>query len=537
MPPNGTPFQDLARLCLTLEKTPARLEKFRLIGGFLRAIRPGEIAPAVLLITGTIFPEREASALNVGWATLRTTLDGPRQSTLLQEGLTVGDVQAFFQRLASVQGKDSVAARRRLLAAIMGMITSEEREILLRNIFGEMRIGVNEGVMVEAVAHAAALDADLVRRALLFTGDLGHVATVAMTKGAEGLGTIALQLMQPLKPMMAEMAETLAEVLEEHGGTTALEYKFDGARIQIHRLGETVRIFSRRLTEVTHSLPEVVSLVLSFPSREFILEGEVIAVDRQGRVQPFQELMRRFRRVHNVEEAMGELPLRLYIFDVLYLEGRMLIDLAQGERWEAMAGMVPEAYRAPRLITSNVEEANAFLRAALDAGHEGLMAKDLHSSYVPGKRGRRWFKVKKADFLDVVITAAEWGHGRRVGSLSNYHLAIRDQAGRLYMVGKTFKGLTDAERAEMTHRLLAQQTSTNGFVVQVKPTVVVEVAYSDIQRSPHYDSGFALRFARIRRMREDKGVEDIDTLERLKTLHGRQGAPASGAAAVAAQGT
>lgn len=527
MAPDGTPFRELAQLCRRLEATPSRLEKFRLIGEFLRRLPPAEVAPAVLLITGTIFPERDSLALNVGWATLRTALEGPRQAMLVPSDLTIGEVRNLFLRLASIQGRDSVAARRRLLSATLGRATEEERDILLRNIFGEMRIGVNEGVMVEAIAHATGIHPEVVRRALLFTGDLGYVASVAMGEGEAALRAIPLRLMQPLKPMMAEMAESLAQALEEHGDTTALEYKFDGARIQIHRRGEEVRIFSRRLTEVTHSLPEIVALARTFPAEEFILEGEVVAVDERGRPQPFQELMRRFRRVHGVEEAMGELPVRLYLFDILYLKGRMLIDLPYTERWEHLNASVPAPYLAPRKITSSAEEANAFLKAAFDEGHEGLMAKDPKSSYLPGKRGKRWFKVKKADFLDVVITAAEWGHGRRQGWLSNYHLAVRDDGGRLYMVGKTFKGLTDAERDWMTAKLLALKTRSDDYAVYVKPSVVVEVAYSDIQRSPHYDSGFALRFARIKHIREDKGVEDVDTLDRLRTLYQRQLSPPS----------
>ncbi len=522
-----TPFRALADLCHKLEATSGRLEKRRLVAEFLRGLPPAEVAAAVLLVTGRIFPESEASVLNVGWATLRGALEGPRQLSLSAHGdLTIPEVQRAFQRLAAIAGRDSVAQRRRVLATLLGRANEGERDILLRNIGGEMRIGVNEGVMVEALADASGADPNAVRRALMFSGDLGRVASVALALGEGGLRTIAFELLHPIKPMMAEMAESIAEVLEEHGGSSAFEYKFDGARIQIHRRGEGVSVFSRRLTDVTQALPEIVALARGFGPQAYLLEGEVVAVDRNGRVQPFQELMRRFRRVHGIQETMQELPLRLHLFDLLYLEDRSLIDVPYAERWELLQAHFPEEFLAKRLLTGNPEEANAFLKEALEAGHEGLMAKDPKAPYTPGKRGKKWFKIKKADLLDVVVTAGEWGHGRRQGWLSNYHLAVRDDEGNQYMVGKTFKGLTDEEFRWMTERLLSLRTSEHPYTVYVKPSLVVEVAYSDIQRSPHYNSGFALRFARIRRIREDKGPGDADTLERLRLLYQKQFEPA-----------
>jgi DNA ligase-1 len=517
-----TPFKDLVALCHRLQATSSRLEKRRLIGEFLRRLASGEVAPAVLLITGRIFPEARSEALNVGWATLQRALAGPRQATLLQRDLSILEVQRAFQMVAEVSGRDSVAQRRRLLATLLGQADEGEQDILLRNIFGEMRIGVNEGVMAEAIADAAGVPQDLVREALMFSGDLGRVASVALTGGRGGLEAIKLQLFRPVKPMLAEMAEDVAEALQEHGGASAFEYKFDGARIQIHRRREEVKIFSRRLSDVTESLPEVVAVAKAFRPESFLVEGEVVAVDHRGRVQPFQDLMRRFRRVHGVDEAMRDLPLRLHLFDLLYLEGQTLIGRPYRDRWSLLEANFPAEGLAKRLITADVQEAASFLQEALAVGHEGLMAKDPSAPYTPGKRGKRWFKIKKAEFLDVIITAAEWGHGRRRGWLSNYHLAVGDAEGKLYMVGKTFKGLTDAEFRWMTEKLVSLKVSEDRHAVYVKPEVVVEVAYSDVQRSPHYDSGFALRFARIKRIREDKGPADIDTLERLRILYGRQ---------------
>src|SRR5438093_738129 len=279
----------------------------------------------------------------------------------------------------------------------------------------------------------------------------GRVAEVALSDGAAGLAAQSLRLLSPVKPMMAELGDDLDEVLKEHGGTTALEFKFDGARIQIHRRGDEVRVFSRRLTDVTESVPEVVEFARTVPAESFLLEGEVVAVDSQGRPRPFQELMRRFRRVHEIEALRREIPLKLYLFDLLYLEGRSLISAPYRERWAALERLVPREVLAKRLVTSSRAEIEAFLKEALAAGHEGLMAKQLDSPYTVGKRGKRWFKIKPADTLDVAILAAEWGHGRRTGTLSNYWLGVRD-GDRWQMIGKTFKGLTDRERRDLMDR-------------------------------------------------------------------------------------
>ncbi len=523
VPAPETPFAILAHLARDLEATAKRLEKRALLAAFLRSLWPDEVGPAVHLVVGRIFAESDERALNVGWATLRRAMEGRRQTTLLAEPLTILEVSRAFAQIAAAHGSDSMRERRRLLESMLGRVDAADRDILLRIVFGEMRIGVSEGVMLDGIADAAEVDSDGVRTAHMFLGDLGRVAELALTEGLPGLRGARLRLLSPMKPMLAEMADGPDEVLEEHGGQTAIEFKLDGARIQIHRDGDAVRIFSRRLSDVTSSLPEIVAFARSLPARRFLLEGEVVAVDRQGRPLPFQDLMRRFRRVHGIEEATEAIPLRLYLFDLVHLEGENLVDTAYRERWARLETLVPRDVLAPRKLARSKGEIEAFLKESLEAGHEGLMAKALDSTYTVGKRGRKWFKIKPADHLDLAIVAAEWGSGRREGWLSNYWLAVRDEAtGGFQMIGKTFKGLTDEEFKTMTARMKALATSEERWGFHVRPEVVVEVAYNEIQRSPHYPSGFALRFARIVRLREDKGPDDTDTYARLKELYAKQ---------------
>lgn len=522
-PPEQTPFARLTELTQRLEATTKRLEKRALLAAFLRSLRRDEVAPAVHLVVGRIFAESDSRALNVGWATLKKALAGTKQSMLIPQPLSILDATNAFAAIAKARGADSTRARRRLLESLLGRASEAERDVLLRNVFGEMRIGVNEGVMLEGIADAAHVDREAVRTAHMFLGDLGLVAEVALFEGVGGLKGRGLRLLAPMKPMLAELGEDPDEVLKEHGGTTAIEHKLDGARIQIHRRGDAVRIFSRRLSDVTSSLPEIVSIARSLPAAEFLLEGEVVAVDASGKPLPFQDLMRRFRRVHGIEAAQEAIPLKLYLFDLLHLDGRTLIDEPYRSRWEGLERLVPREYLTARRLATRREEIESFLQEALAAGHEGLMAKALDSSYSVGKRGKKWFKIKPADLLDMAIVAAEWGSGRREGWLSNYWLAVRDgSSGTFQMIGKTFKGLTDAEFESMTERLRGLATSEERWGFHVRSEVVVEVAYNEIQRSPHYPSGFALRFARIVRIRDDKGPADVDTYARLKELYAKQ---------------
>ena len=517
-----TPFSDLAELCGALEATRKRKEKTRLLAEFLRRLEPGEVAPAVLLAVGSVFPEFDPRTLDVGWRTMKRALEGGRQVSLTEAPLTILRVHRALEEIAEASGPGSRRLKEGLLRGLISRADPREVEVLVRIIFGEMRIGVSEGMMLEGIAEAAGADLRVVRRALMLTGDLGEVARIALTGGEEGLRRVGVRMFVPLKPMLASMAYDIAEVIEEHGGRTAFEFKFDGARIQIHRRRDRVRVYSRRLSDVTESLPDIVELVRErIASDNAILEGEAVAVGAGGRPLPFQDLMRRFTRVHEVAEAAERIPLRLHLFDILYLDGRLLIDEPYEERWRLLEGICPGDLLAERLITGDAAEAKAFLRRAIEAGHEGLMVKRLDSAYSPGTRGKGWFKIKPVKTLDLVIAAADWGYGRRTGWLSNYHLAVRD-GDRYRVVGKTFKGLTDEEFGWMTQRLQGLKVRETEQTVFVRPEVVVEVAFNEIQRSPHYRSGLALRFARITRIRLDKGPEDVDILDRVEELYERQ---------------
>jgi DNA ligase-1 len=497
-----------------LEGTAGRLEKRRLVAEFLSAVGADEVGLAVAFLTARPFAVSDSRVLGVrGLPRDVPIVPGPP--------LTLADVGEAFAAVADAAGAGSRRAREARLAELTARATAEEREFLGRIIGGELRTGVSDGLVLEAIGAAAGADLAAVRRAALFLGDLSAVAALARAGGAAALAGAAPRPFVPLLPMLAEIATEFAEVLHAHGGRTALEFKYDGARVQVHRDGERVGIWTRRLSDVTRSLPDLVEIARGLAGAPFILDGEVVALDAGGRPLPFQELMRRFRRVHGVEALVREMPLALHLFDCLMLEGRSLIDAPYAERWEALRRVTGDAHLAERAVVEGVEAAQAFQARALAAGHEGVMAKDLAAAYEPGGRGKRWFKLKAAETIDCVIVAADRGSGRRVGWLSNYHLAVRDGEG-FAEVGKTFKGLTDAEFVAMTERLRALAVDDDGYTVRVRPQVVVEVEHNEIQRSPTYPSGLALRFARIARIRDDKGPGQATTLEELRGLYERQ---------------
>ena len=509
-----TLFADFARLGRRLEATPGRLDKRRLVADFLQAVDNTELPLAVAFLTGHPFPTSDPRVLGVRGLPRGVPAGGGPP-------LTLGDVSAAFAEVAEVTGGGSRGARQARLSELTARAGEEEREFLDRILGGELRTGVSDGLVLEAIGAAAAADLTAVRRAALFLGDLGAVASLARLGGPSALAGVAPRPFIPLLPMLAELATDYEDVLRAHGGRTALEFKYDGARVQVHRDGDRVGIWTRRLSDVTGSLPDVTAVVRGLSGGPFILDGEVVALDAAGRPLPFQELMRRFRRVHGVESLAREMPLALHFFDCLLADGRSLIDAPQAERWEALARVTGGRYLAERELIDDFETARTFHARALAAGHEGVMAKDPRSSYEPGGRGKRWFKLKTPETIDCVIIAADRGSGRRVGWLSNYHLAVRDGEGWAE-VGKTFKGLTDREFAEMTERLQALATSDDGYTVRVRPEVVVEVEYNEIQKSPTYPSGMALRFARIARLREDKSPAETTTLEELRHLYERQ---------------
>ena len=519
------PFSIVAELCKSLEDTTKRNEKIRLISQVLKSVRSDDVPFVTLFLAGKPFPEADPRVLEISYATLSSAGRKVTQTLLTENSrpLTLSEVFATLDKLAVVKGAGSKEKRLALLGMLINRSTPLEMEYLSRMLLGEMRIGVVEGVLLDAIAEASGVPRPVVRRAHMLHGDIGDVAKVALTNGTAALEKIGLRLFIPVKPMLAEMAEDIPQVIEQHPEGSAFEYKFDGARIQIHRKLDQVRIFSRRLTDVTDSIPEIVDFAKKVNASEFLIEGEVVALGEGGKPVPFQDLMRRFRRVHDIEDMVEKIPLQLYLFDVLQSEGETLIDRPYTERWEILSKLVPAESLAPRVLTRDPKVVDDFMQSALKQGHEGLMAKSLTSDYSPGARGKKWFKIKSADLLDVVIVAADWGSGRRVGWLSNYHLAVRDnETGEYLVVGKTFKGLTDAEFDMITKRLQELKTRESKWTVHVRPEIVVEVAHNEIQKSPRYKSGFALRFARIIKFRDDKAPEEADTIQRLRKLYEKQ---------------
>src|SRR5882724_8261779 len=517
-------LSELTAVRARVAASPGRLEKRRLVAEYLRGLSPEDLTLAVTYLSGRAFPVSDARVLNVrGLPEAKAPSPCPLPGGERVLGaLTLADVAEAFGAVAESVGPGARKARDARLGELVARASAEERDLLQRVIYGEMRMGLSEGLVLEAIAEAAGVAPAAVRRAALVTGDLTAVAALALGDGAQALSAAQPRVFVPLLPMLAEIAGDVGEALAAHGGVSAMEYKYDGARIQLHGDGERVAIWSRRLSEVTRSLPDIVTIARrDLGGIPFILDGEVVALDATGRPLPFQELMRRFRRVRGVEAAAAELPLTLHLFDCLMADGRSLLDEPYATRWGELQRVTGGRWLAERAMITSGAEGEAVMARALAAGHEGVMAKDPRSSYEPGGRGKRWFKLKAAQSVDCVIVAADRGSGRRVGWLSNYHLAVREGDDFAH-VGKTFKGLTDREFAEMTTRLTALALEDDGYTVRVRPEVVVEVEYNEIQKSPTYPSGLALRFARIARLREDKAPGQATTLEELRQLYERQ---------------
>ena len=552
-----TPFKTLAELCEKLEATRKRTVMVNLVADFLKSLEAEEVEPAVSMILARPFPKWSQRALEVSWATLSeiirrlTNVDWNtfsdafsktgdigsatktifedskirRQATLFKKKLTIIEVRRSLKAVAETVGYGSREKKKRLTETMLSSASLLEAKYLIKIFIGEMRTGFYEGLMEQAVSKAFYIPQELVQRASMTTGDIGEVAAIAKTEGGEGLAKLGFNVFRPVKLMLAQMSGSVGEAISEHGDRTAFEYKLDGARVQIHKREDEARIFSRRLTDVSKSLPEIVKVVQdNVEAREAILEGEVIAVDDEGNPIPFQHLMRRFRRIHAIEDMAEKIPVKLYLFDILYLNGESLIAAKYTQRRRILAENRGETPLTKQMVTDKVEEAERFLREALNAGHEGLVAKKLDSEYTPGTRGKRWLKVKPVlEPLDLVIVAAEYGYGRRHEWLSDYHLAARDaETGKFFKVGKTFKGLTDAEIIAMTKRLKELTVKEEHRRVMVIPKVVVEVAYNEIQKSSKYRCGMALRFARIKRIRADKTPEEADTIQRVREIYEKQ---------------
>jgi len=563
MPPktSATPFQKLTEVSESIMGTTKRLEKMDISGAFLSELSLEEIEPAALLLIGRPFPRTSQRTLALDWKALNQILQellhpSPkllralfaqsgdigevvhqlylqsgtiRQSTLFTTPLTIQDVQLTFTEIADAQGPGSRKRKTALLRALFTRATPLEAKYLAKLLVGDQRIGFSEGLLESTIARKLDLPLDLVRRANMLTGNIGEVTRIAFHQGAKGLQKVKLHAFTPLLPMLAAQAKDIDDALQIHEGTSAFEMKLDGARVQIHMQRQNehkrIRIYSRQLTEVTASLTDIVELITKqLDITNCILEGEVLAEGPDRRPYPFQHLMRRFRRTRNVEEMVRDIPVTLYLFDLLMQDNEVLIDVPYTTRRERLAAIRGNIPLVEQLVTSSSKDATLFFEKAIEAGHEGLVAKRTDSTYQPGIRGKAWLKVKQSmETLDLVIIAAEWGTGRRHKWLSDYHLAAQDpETGEYHMLGKTFKGLTDAEFKEITQRLLELKLEQHGGIVTVHPRIVVEVEYDEIQQSPTYKSGMALRFARIKRLRYDKDPNEADTIHRVQELFNTQ---------------
>ncbi|MBW5485522.1 ATP-dependent DNA ligase, partial [Streptomyces bambusae] len=433
-----------------------------------------------------------------------------------EPGLTVADVDAAVGALAAVAGPGAQAERRRILEGLLGAATEDEQRFLRSLLSGEVRQGALDAVALDGVAAAAGVPAADLRRAVMLDGSLPRVAGEVLAEGPDALRQFTLRVGRPVQPMLANTAGSLAEALAALG-PSSLEEKLDGIRVQVHRDGAEVGVYTRSLDEITGRLPEVAELAQALPGDRFVLDGEVIGLGPDGRPVPFQEVASRVGSRLDVSAALRTLPLTPYFFDVLAADGEVLLDLPARERYAVLARLVPEAHRVRRLAVEDpgaqAAAAEEFRAEALRRGHEGVMVKALDSPYAAGRRGRQWLKVKPVHTLDLVVLAAEWGHGRRTGFLSNLHLGARAADGTFAMLGKTFKRLTDEMLAWQTQRLRALATEDDGFTVRVRPELVVEIAYDGLQRSPRYPAGVALRFARVLRHRPDKSAAEADTVE------------------------
>jgi DNA ligase-1 len=507
-------LDDIARTSRTVAETASRNAKIARIAELLRNAPPDDVAVATSWLMG----ELPQGRVGIGPAALRD-VHGVHAD---EPTLTVADVDRAFTAIATLTGAGSTSARVTLLRELFARATADEQDFLARLLYGELRQGALEGVMADALAQAVAVPAADVRRAAQLAGDLPSVARAVTAAGAAGLRAFGVQLFRPIQPMLAQAADDLGDALERLG-RAAFDFKLDGARVQVHRSGDDVRVYTRRLNEVTSSVPELVEAVRALPTRELVLDGEAIALRADGSPEPFQVTMARFASRVAVERLRREVPLTTFFFDCLYLDGQSLLEVAAAERFDAMSRVLPAQIIVPRILTDRLDEADAFLRRARAAGHEGVVAKALSATYDAGRRGGAWLKVKEADTLDLVVLAAEWGNGRRRGWLSNLHLGARDpESGSYAMLGKTFKGMTDAILQWQTAELLAREVAREGHIVHVRPELVAEVAFEGVQTSPRYPSGLALRFARLKRYRDDKTPAEADTLERVRAIHARQ---------------
>jgi ATP-dependent DNA ligase I len=518
---------DVAAASAEVGATSARLAKIARIADLLRHAGAEHDPKLVAVVVSWLSGELPQRQIGVGWAALRS-LPPPADDP----SLTVLRVDAAFSEIGQVAGKGSQGRRAELVDGLFAAATEAEQTFLRRLLGGELRQGALVGVMADAVAKAADIAAPAVRRAAMLGGDLPAVAAAALTGGEAALDQFTLKVGQPVGPMLAQTAAGVREALERLGGTAVFEAKLDGARVQIHRAGDSVSIYTRSLDDVTDRLPEVVEATLALPVSDLIADAEAIALRPDGRPHRFQVTASRFGRGGgrggkdrsvDIAKARQSQPLSVFIFDLLHLDGDDLLDRPTSERVAVLDAIVPKAHRVDRLTTDDTDAAQRFLDVTLDAGHEGVMAKSLTAPYEAGRRGAGWLKVKPVHTLDLVVLGVEWGSGRRSGKLSNIHLGARDPAtGGFVMLGKTFKGMTDAMLEWQTTRFMELADGpTDGWVVKLRPEQVVEIAFDGVQGSSRYPGGMALRFARVLRYRDDKGPGEVDTIDTVRAFYER----------------
>lgn len=502
----------LSELVSTAEEVTATASRLAKIDALSRLLARAD-ADDVPALVGLLLATPRQGRLGVGWRGISalevTHADEP--------SLTIGDVDATFEALARASGSGSAAARTELLSALAGRATAAEWDLLSRAMLGELRTGALGGVLLDAIARASDRPAASVRRAAMLSGDLGDTAVLALTGTAAELDAVGLVVGRPVLPMLASTAATPTAALEVTG-TASVEYKLDGARIQVHRSGDDVHVYTRSLADITHRVPEIVEIVRSLPADDLILDGETLSLDEDGGPRPFQETMSRFGA-----DVSRDLVLRPWFFDVLHVDGRDLLDEPLSTRLTELERVAGE-WRMPGIVTDDPAAAEQLSRDALAAGHEGVLVKGIDAPYSAGRRGKSWVKVKPVLTYDLVVLAAEWGSGRRQGLLSNLHLGALDpdgefgEPGGLVMVGKTFKGLTDELLRWQTENFPSLETRRTQSTVFLRPEFVVEIAIDGVQRSPRYPGGIALRFARVKAYRPDKTPSGADTIQTLRAL-------------------
>jgi len=510
-----TLLADLVDTSQRVGEHAGRRTKIARLADFLRRLSGEEIDIGVSYLAGVTRQGRSG----IGYALIR---DAQPTANVEASELTLAEVDTTLDQIARASGRGSIADRTRLLSALFARATTREQEFLARLLLGELRQGALEGLMIEAVAAAADLPAANVRRAAMIAGGIVSVASLALAEGASGLSHFAIALFQPLAPMLAQPADDITDAMARIP-MAALEWKLDGARVQVHKSGGDVRIYTRTGNDVTAAAPEIVSAILRAQAQSLILDGEAIALKLNGAPYAFQDTMRRFGRMLDIEAMRATMPLSVFFFDCLRRDESDLVSMPAAARFEAMTAALPSELLIPRLVTSETSAAQAFYDEALERGHEGVMVKALDAPYEPGARSATWLKVKRIHTLDLVVLAAEWGHGRRKGWLSNLHLgAIDPSNGEFVMLGKTFKGMTDAMLAWQTEELLKREVTRDDWTVRVRPELVVEITFNDLQASPRYAGGLALRFARVKGYRPDKKAQEADTIETVRAIYAKQ---------------